>query len=202
MMAFLGEEAAMAPRVPNPPGREQRQGTRQAMVWGAGAALVVFVAVLVWAFVTAPNGQLGGTTRQTPSPSTGVLANQGAGESQAGKNQAVTPRQNPVIGSGQNSSGEAADIEQSAKPLQLTDDQRGQIRSYFAGKPADWQQSVGFSVAIGAAVPQQVQLQKLPPQISSIIGGYQGDDYLIVGDQLVIVDPNARRVVAIIPNIA
>jgi hypothetical protein len=45
-------------------------------------------------------------------------------------------------------------------------------------------------------------LQKLPPQISSIIGGYQGDDFLIVSDQLVIVDPNARRVVAIIPNIA
>ena len=154
------------------------------MVWGAGAALVVFVAVLVWAFVTAPNGQLGGTTRQTPSPSTGVLANQGAGESQAGKSQAVTPRQNPVIGSGQNSSGEAADIEQSAKPRQLTDDQRGQIRSYFAGKPADRQQSVGFSVAIGAAVPQQVQLQKLPPQISSIIGGYQGDDYLIIGHEM------------------
>ena len=151
----------MAPRVPNPLRREQRQGTRQAMVWGAGAALVVFVAVLVWAFVTAPNGQLGGTTRQTPSPSTGVLANQGAGESQAGKSQAVTPRQNPVIGSGQNSSGEAADIEQSAKPLQLTDDQRGQIRSYFAGKPADRQQSVGFSVAIGAAVPQQGSAAKI-----------------------------------------
>lgn len=35
----------MAPSVPNPPRREQRQGTRQAMVWGAGAALLVFVAV-------------------------------------------------------------------------------------------------------------------------------------------------------------
>jgi uncharacterized protein DUF1236 len=191
----------MASNVPDLPRREQRRGIRQAMMWGAGAALAMFAAVLVWVFVTAPNGQLGGTTRQTPSPSTGVLANQGAGESQAGKSQAVTPRQNPVIGSGQNSSGEAADIEQSAKPLQLTDDQRGQIRAYFAGKSADRQQSVDFSVAIGAAVPRQVQLQKLPPQISSIIGGYQGDEFLIVGDQLVIVDPNARRVVAIIPNI-
>jgi Protein of unknown function (DUF1236) len=191
----------MAPNVPDLPRREQRRGTRQAMMWGAGAALVVFAAVIAWSFLTAPNGQLGGTTRQTPSPSTGVLANQGAGESQTGKNQAVTPRQNPAAGSGQNSSGEAADIEQSAKPLQLTDAQREQIRSYFAGKTAGRLQSVDFSIAIGAAVPQQVELQKLPPQISSAIGGYQGDDYLIVGDQLVIVDPNARRVVAIIPNI-
>jgi hypothetical protein len=164
-------------------------------------ALVFFAAILVCSLVTAPNGQLGGTTRQEPSPSTGVLANQGAGESQAGKNQAVTPRQNPVLGSGQNSSGETAEIEQSATPLKVTDAQREQIRAYFAGKPADRLQRVGFSVAIGAAVPQQVELQKLPPQISSVIGGYQGDDYLIVGDQLIIVDPSARRVVAIIPNI-
>jgi len=38
-------------------------------------------------------------------------------------------------------------------------------------------------------------------QISSAIGGYQRDDYVIVGDQLVIVDHSARRVVAIVPNI-
>ncbi|MBO0717988.1 MAG: DUF1236 domain-containing protein, partial [Rhizobiales bacterium] len=157
--------------------------------------------VLIWAFVTAPNGQLAGSTRQGPSPSTGVLANQGAGESQAGKSEAVTPRQNPAVGSGQNSSGEAAEIEQSATPLKLTDAQREQVRSYFAGKPADRVQSVDFSVAIGAAVPQQVQLQKLPSEISSVIGGYQGDDYVLVGDQLVIVDASARRVIAIVPNI-
>ncbi len=94
-----------------------------------------------------------------------------------------------------------AQIEQSATPLQLTDAQRERIRGYFAGKPSDRLQSVDFSLAIGAAVPHQVELQKLPSQISSVIGGYQGDDYLIVGDQLVIIDPNARRVVAIVPNV-
>lgn len=85
--------------------------------------------------------------------------------------------------------------------MQLTDAQREQIRTYFSGKASDRRQSVDFSLAIGAAVPQQVELQKLPPQISSVLGGYQGDDYLIVGDQLVIIDPSARRVVAIVPNI-
>jgi hypothetical protein len=71
----------------------------------------------------------------------------------------------------------------------------------FAGKTAGRRQSVDFSLAIGAAVPQQVELQRLPPQISSVIGGYQGDDYVIVGDQLVIIDPSARRVVAIVSNV-
>ena len=192
----------MAPNVPDSPSREQRRGTRLTRMWSGGGAFVVIGALLVWFFVTAPNGGwLNGTARQTPSPSTGVLANQGAGESQAGKNEAITPRQNSAVGSGQNSSGEAAQIEQSATPLQLTDAQRQQIRNYFAGHPGDRLQSVDFSIAIGAAIPQQIGLQKLPPQISSTIGGYQGDDYLIVGDQPILVDPDARRVVAIIPNI-
>lgn len=191
----------MTPNVPDLPRREQRRGTRQTMMWGAAVAIVLFAGVLTWAFVTAPTGQLGGATRQTPSPSTGVLANQGSGESEAGKNKTVTPQQNSAAGSGQNSSGEAAEIERSATALKLTDAQREQIRAYFAGKPAAQLQSVDFSVAIGAAVPQQVELQKLPPQISSVIGGYQGDDYVRVGDQLVIVDPSARRVVAIVPGI-
>jgi hypothetical protein len=59
---------------------QERRGTRQLMMWGfLGLAVVLFV-VLVW--VTAP-------TR--PSPSNGMLANQGSGESQAGKNNNVMP---------------------------------------------------------------------------------------------------------------
>jgi hypothetical protein len=191
----------MPRNVPDLPRREQRRGTNLVMIWGAGLALLLFAGVLVWTFVTAPNGQLGSTARPRPAPSTGVLANQNAGQSEAGKNNTVTPRQNPAVGAGQNSSGEAAQIEQSATPLKLSDNQREQIRSYFAGKNIDRLQSADFSIAIGAAVPQQVELQKLPPEISSVIGGYQGDDYVLVGDQLVIVDPNPRRVVAIVPNV-
>lgn len=192
----------MPPNVPDLPRREQRRATSQAMMWGAVVAIVLFAAVLIWAFVT-PNGQQGGMSQQrpSPSPSTGVLTNQSAGESEAAKGNTVTPRQNSADGSGQNSSGEAAQIEQSATPLKLSDEQREQIRSYFSDKTAGRLQSANFSVAIGAAVPQQVELQKLPSEVSSLIGGYQGDDYVLVGDQLVIVDPSARRVVAIVPNI-
>jgi hypothetical protein len=103
--------------------------------------------------------------------------------------------------SGQNASGEAAQIERTATPLQLSDAQRQQIRQYFASQPGQRMQSADFSLAVGAAVPQDVPLQKLPPEILSALGGYQGNDYVLVGDQLVIVDPTARRVVALVPQI-
>jgi cytochrome c len=142
-----------------------------------------------------------GTSGQRPAPN-GVLANQGSGESEAGKNDTVKPRPNPTGRSGQNSSGEAASIEQTAKPLQLSDSQRQQIRQYFASQSGQRMQTADFSLTIGAAVPQDVPLHKLPPELSSAMRGYQGDDYVLVGDQLVIVDPNARRVVALVPNVS
>jgi len=179
---------------------QERRGARQLMMWGwLGLAVVLFV-VLVW--VTAPNGPPGTTSRPQPSPSNGMLANQGSGESQAGKNNNVMPRQNSTVGSGQNASGEAAQIEQTPTPLKLSEAQRQQIRQYFASKPGQRMQSANFSLAVGAAVPQEVPLQKLPPEISSAMGAYQGNDYVIVGDQLVIVDPTARRVVALVPQIS
>ena len=179
----------------------ERTGARQLMMWGLGLAVaVVLFVVLVW--VTAPNGPPGTTSRPRPSPSNGMLANQGSGESQAGKNNNVMPRQNSTVASGQNASGEAAQIEQTATPLKLSEAQRQQIRQYFASKPGQRMQSANFSLAIGAAVPQDVPLQKLPPEILSAMGGYQGNDYVLVGDQLVIVDPSARRVVALVPQIS
>jgi hypothetical protein len=179
---------------------QERRDTRQLMMWGWLGLTVVLFVVLVW--VTAPNGPPGSTARPRPSPENGMLANQGSGESQAGQNNMVTPRENSAVGSGQNASGEAAQIEQTATPLNLSDAQRQQIRQYFASKPGQRMQSANFSLAVGAAVPQDVPLQKLPPEISSVMGGYQSNDYVLVGDQLVIVDPSARRVVARVPQIS
>jgi len=102
---------------------------------------------------------------------------------------------------GQNASGGAARIEQTATALQLSDAQRQQIQQYFASKPGQRTRGANFSLAVGAEVPQDVPLQKLPPEILSALGGYQGNDYVLVGDQLVIVDPTARRVVALVPQI-
>src|SRR5262249_46567220 len=105
----------------------------------------------------------------------------------------TAPRQNSTVGSGENARGWKARSERTATPLQLSDAQRQQIRQYFASQPGQRMQSANFSLAVGAEVPQDVPLQKLPPEILSALGGYQGNDYVLVGDQLVIVDPTAHR---------
>jgi uncharacterized protein DUF1236 len=181
---------------------EQRRSTRQAFLWGGSGVLLVLCAViLVWVFVFVPQGGPGRSGEPRPSASTGLLSNQGSGQSTAAKNNAVTPQTNQALGAGQNSPGAAAQIEQTAEPLKLTEQQRQQIRDFFAKQKVERAGAVNFTLAIGSAVPQNVTLRKLPPQVSSALGGYNADQYIIVGNQLVIVEPNARRVVAIVPGI-
>jgi hypothetical protein len=181
---------------------EQRRSTRQAFFWGGGGVLLLLCAViLVWVFVFVPQGGPGRNREPHGSDSTGIMSNQGSGQSAAAKNNAVTPQTNQAVGAGQNSPGEAAQIEGSAEPLKLSEQQRQQIRDFFAKQKGDRTNGVNFTLAIGSAVPQNVQLQPLPPEVSSALGGYKADQYVLVGNQLVIVDPNARRVVAIVPGI-
>jgi hypothetical protein len=169
------------------------------MLWGVGVAMLLCAAILVWGFGFGPSLQVQ-PTRSSGGSGT-ERSNQGAGESTAAKNNAITPEPSPAGGAGQNASGEAEQIERSTVTLKLTDAQRQQIRSYFAGNTTDRADDANFTLSIGAAVPRQVQLQKLPAQVTSVMQGFDGDEYILVRDQLVIVEPNARRVVAIVPNV-
>ena len=181
---------------------EQRRSTRSAFLWGGtGVLLLLCAVILVWVFVFVPQGGPGRSGEPRGSASTGLMSNQGSGQSTAAKNNAVTPQTSEKLGTGQNAPGAAAQIEQTAEPLKLTEQQRQQIREFFAKQKGDRSKDANFTLAIGSAVPQNVQLQKLPAEVSSALGGYNADQYIIVGNQLVIVDPNARRVVAIVPGI-
>ena len=57
-----------------------------------------------------------------------------------------------------------------------------------------------FEMMIGAAVPAQVQLQDIPPEITQVMNGYWGDQYVLTSDKMIIVDQHSRRVVAIVPT--
>ena len=54
-------------------------------------------------------------------------------------------------------------------------------------------------MTIGAAVPKQVQLKDMPPEVTQLMNG--GDQFLVAGDTMIIVDQHSRRVVAIVPGV-
>jgi len=86
------------------------------------------------------------------------------------------------------------------RAVDLTSEQRTQIheRLLAAGgvRPLG---SAGFALSVGARVPARIHLYPLPAQIFEIVPEYQGYDYIVVGDEVVIVDPVTLEVVAVIP---
>jgi hypothetical protein len=56
-----------------------------------------------------------------------------------------------------------------------------------------------FSVRVGVSVPRSVHVEALPTEIVEIVPEYRGFDYIVVGDQLLIVDPHTLEIVYILP---
>jgi hypothetical protein len=59
--------------------------------------------------------------------------------------------------------------------------------------------NVNFSIAVGTKVPTPVQLRALPSDLATFIPQYRGYSYFVVEEQIVIVDPGAHEIVAIVP---
>jgi hypothetical protein len=132
------------------------------------------------------------SSAQDQSP-TGLRSTQPAGQSTVGRNDP---------GVDQNDQVRAPNIAKSEKPVGLSDAQRQKIRGYLAEHGAPKVDRVDFSLVVGSAVPEQVPLQDLPLPVADALGGYNGDKYLVVGDQMIIVEAQTRRIVAVLPGVA
>lgn len=102
--------------------------------------------------------------------SRGTPARQGA-ESTVGKN-------NPA-GQADLSGGHAKAVE-SSEALQLNPEQRQQIKDAIARQQAAPRvEKAPFEMMIGTSVPGQMQLKDIPPEITRVMNGYWGDQYLL-----------------------
>lgn len=55
-----------------------------------------------------------------------------------------------------------------------------------------------FNVRIGAIAPPNIAFAPLPPEVVSIVPQYRGYDYVMVEDDIAIIDPSDRRVVSML----
>ena len=59
--------------------------------------------------------------------------------------------------------------------------------------------NANFNIRVGVAVPRTVHVAVLPPEVVTIVPEYRGFEYVVVGDQLLIIDPDTLEIVAILP---
>jgi hypothetical protein len=88
----------------------------------------------------------------------------------------------------------------SAKSVQLSEKQRTQIKDIIVkDRNVARVNSTHFPVAVGTAVPHNVHVAVLPPDVVRVVPEYRGFDYVVAGGQLLIIDPGTMEIVAILP---
>jgi hypothetical protein len=81
----------------------------------------------------------------------------------------------------------------------MSTEQSLKFREALKGEKAERLTGGQFSISIGDAVPRSVHFHRLPARIVEYAPQYRDFDYILVGDDIVIVDPATHRIVAVIP---
>jgi hypothetical protein len=86
------------------------------------------------------------------------------------------------------------------KSVQLSEQQRTQIKGMIGrGHDVARVNNVNFNISVGTAVPRDVHIAVLPADVVTLVPEYRGFEYIVVGDQLLIIDPDSLEIVAILP---
>jgi Protein of unknown function (DUF1236) len=80
----------------------------------------------------------------------------------------------------------------------LSADQRTRLHTVITGGDIRRIDNADFALSVGARVPNTVTFYDLPETIVDIVPEYRGDEYIVVGDQLVIIDPETLEILAVL----
>ena len=79
----------------------------------------------------------------------------------------------------------------------LSTEQRTKITSIIRQHKVEPAQ-LNVSVTVGTRIPERVHVYPLPVEVVDIYPEWRGYDYILVGDQIVIIDPRTHEIVAIV----
>lgn len=90
-----------------------------------------------------------------------------------------------------------ADAKQAA-PAALSAEHHAKIWESIRGEKSAPFSGARFSMTVGESVPQGIHLYRLPVRVIEFAPQYRGYEYVLVGDEILIVDPRTHRIVAVI----
>jgi outer membrane biosynthesis protein TonB len=102
---------------------------------------------------------------------------------------------------GTNATASHASSDKAGANVKLSSDQRSKISAVIGrGGGARLGANVNFNISVGTRVPRDVHVEVLPEDIVAIVPEYRGFDYIVVGDQILIIDPESLEIVTIIES--
>lgn len=81
---------------------------------------------------------------------------------------------------------------------QLSTEQRTQISNTVRQVNVRPETNVNFSISVGTVVPRSITLHVLPPRVVEIYPAWRGYRFILVGNDIIVIDPATYRIVAVI----
>ena len=146
---------------------------------------------------TAPSNQA-----QTNSPSTGQT--QSANPPASTSNQAQSPTGSNSTNTAQQPNNQQNTADRSSNTnlnasVNINDQQRTRISTSISHLNVQPLNNANFSLSVGTVVPRDVRVQPLPAEVVEIVPQYRGYDFVLVKDEIVIVEPSSSKIVAVMP---
>jgi outer membrane biosynthesis protein TonB len=134
----------------------------------------------------APEKEKSAPTAQVPAKSDSEHRTVGQSPSQGAAPGAAAPKASAQKGS------------DSFASAPMSTEQNVKFRETVKGEKAERLTGVSFSISIGEEVPRSVHFYRLPARIVEYAPQYRDFDYILVGDDILILDPRTHRIVAVI----
>lgn len=96
------------------------------------------------------------------------------------------------------SRGSADKGSKSGTNVTLNSSQKTKISTTIRSAHVEPLRNVNFSVRVGVVIPASVHFHTLPAEIVTIVPEYRGYYYVVVEDEIVIIEPRTRKIVTII----
>ena len=80
----------------------------------------------------------------------------------------------------------------------VSPEQRTKVRTTFSRHRVEPARNLNIDINVGVSVPRNVRFYTIPADILVVVPEYQDYSYFIVGDQVVIVDPDTYEIVDVI----
>lgn len=80
----------------------------------------------------------------------------------------------------------------------LSTEQRTTMRTVIKRQNVQPMTNVNFSISVGARVPRTVHFYPVPGELVHIYPHWHGYDYILVGDQIIVVNPRTQEIVAVL----
>jgi hypothetical protein len=93
---------------------------------------------------------------------------------------------------------EGKTVGQAGAGAKLSTEQRTKVTTVIKQQHVAPVTNVNFSISVGTRVPRDVSFHPLPAEIVTIYPDWRGYEFIVVHDQIVVIDPNSLEIVAVL----